>query len=494
MTLQAPCRALWRVTFAAMLVVITGLAALHWWRLGGPAFPLDDAYIVLFNVRALVEGAPNFPAELPLTGATSLLHTLLTAPFAALLGPETGLWVLCWLGVAVAASGALTLGRTVGLSPGWSAALTIAALSMGRAPIVLINGLETSWAMAALLWICVCFARDPVSRIGAFLCGILPFIRPELGLFSLILMLGAAKNLRSRRRDMLLAAALCIGPALALLAVQWTLSGSPLPRTGEAKRLFFGIAALDFAPRIAVFLRDLGRFLPTMGLLWVGALLVRGDAPRRVYGAAVLLAVVAAVFYGRIPFQNASRFMWFVMPPMVFALAVVAAGDGRRALLAKGAIAVSLALNLWSLASRVPADMRTTADARTAQYAQGTWVRANLDPARTLLVHDVGFVSWGTDQRLVDFVGLKTPGSIAVHRRLTGVQGIAALPEALDEILRGAEACAMLVLRDWNRWKRFAVGLRERGWTAQQISGEEMPRYVAFRVTPPEGPLPGCID
>jgi hypothetical protein len=494
MTAQPSPNAIWRATFAAALALIAALAVLHWRALGGPAFPLDDAYIVLFNARALLENAPNFPNELPLTGATSLLHTLLVAPFAAMFDPETSLWALCWLGVAAAATGALALGRAVGLSVVWSAALMIAALTMGRAPIVLLNGLETSWAMAALLWIFVCFARDPASRIGAFLCGLLPFIRPELGLFSVMLLLGAAAELKSRPRDALLAAALCIGPALALLCVQWALSGAPLPRTGEAKRLFFGEAVKPVALRIAIFMRNLGEFLPSMGLLWVGAIVVRGAGPRKAYAAAVLLTLAAAIWYGSIPAQNAYRFMWYLMPPMVFALAVAAAGAGWRAGLARAAIAASLALNLWGQARSGAFDLSMAADARVVHQAQGAWVRGNLDPMRMLAVHDVGFVSWGTDQRLVDIVGLKTPGSIAVHARLTGQQGLDAMPQALDEILRGAEACAMLVLDDWNDKVHFASGLEARGWTVQRLSGTDMPVYVAFRVTPPEGPLPGCID
>jgi hypothetical protein len=490
--LSIPISAAWRLTYGGVLALIAALALLHWRRLGGPAFPIDDAYIVLSNVRALTEGAPNFPGAPPITGATSLLHTLAAVPFALLLGPEAGLWTLTWLGVAAAATGAVAMGRAVGLSPTWAVALAAASLCTGQSAGVLLNGLETGWALAALFWTFRCVAHDPLSRVGAVLCGLLPWVRPELGVFSAALMIGAAADWRTRGGDVLRAAALCLGPALALLAVHQALAGMPLPRTGEAKRLFFGVAALPIWVQVATFVSRLAEFLAGTGALWVGALLTGGRAQRHAMRAALALLLLVATLYGGIAYQNSDRLMWDFVPPIAFALGAAAAGAGWHGKVARGALAVSVALNVWAAAGRVDLDMTRSESGRRYNEERATWVRANLDPSQPLMVHDIGHLSWATDQRLVDMVGLKTPRSIDTLWRATATKGIAGIPDALDEIARAGEVCTLLVSSDWNRRMRFADGLRDMGWGVVDISGDIRAGIEVFRLTPPEGPFPIC--
>jgi hypothetical protein len=473
--------------------LVVALAALHWRWPGGPAFPIDDAYIVLSNVRALVEGAPDIPGAPLLTGATSLLHALTAVPVTMALGPETGLWALTWLGVVATATGAAATGRAVGLSPPSVAALAIAALCVAQAPTVLLNGLETSWAVAAPFWTFRCVARDPLSRAGAVLCGLLPWVRPELVVISAALTIGAAAQWRTRRGDVARAAALCLAPSLALLAVHLALTGSPAPRAGEAKRLFFGVAALPVWVQVATVVSWLPAFLAGTGALWAGALLtVGGGAPRHAIRGSLLLLALIAVLYGRIASQNSARPLRNFVSPMAFGLAAAAAAAGWRGRAARAALALSLAVNVWGTVGRVDLDMTRAEGARRYNEQRAAWVRANLDPAQPLMVHDIGHLSRATDQRLVDMVGLRTPTSIDTLWRTVATRGVGGIPDALDEIARRGEVCTMLVISRWNRWMRFAQGLRERGWEVVDISGDIRSGLDAFRLTPPEGPLARC--
>lgn len=97
--------------------------------------------------------------------------------------------------------------------------------------------------MAAVAWLIV-LAQHPPSRILAFLCGLLPFIRPELGLLSACLLIRQAYvRLQTARasalRDIAVDAALAFGAAFPFLAWNLSVFGWPLPNTIAAKRAYF---------------------------------------------------------------------------------------------------------------------------------------------------------------------------------------------------------------------------------------------------------------
>jgi hypothetical protein len=63
------------------LVVLLAWAA-YSWVFPIPVFPIDDAYIVIHNARALLAGQdPNYIGSSPITGATSLVHLALVTFF-----------------------------------------------------------------------------------------------------------------------------------------------------------------------------------------------------------------------------------------------------------------------------------------------------------------------------------------------------------------------------------------------------------------------------
>src|SRR5262249_54188914 len=103
LSLMQPATAAQRRGFYLLVTILAGLGWLvHALWQGTPVFPVDDAYITLHNAQVLHSGQDlNFPGSPALTGATSLLHTLLVAFLLLFLPPlwamDVSLWIAIWL-------------------------------------------------------------------------------------------------------------------------------------------------------------------------------------------------------------------------------------------------------------------------------------------------------------------------------------------------------------------------------------------------------------
>jgi hypothetical protein len=104
-----------------------------------------------------------------------------------------------------------------------------------------------------------------------------------------------------------------------------------------------------------------------------------------------------------------------------------------------------------------------------------------------VLVHDAGVISYRTRLALVDVVGLKSPASIAAHRRWTLPSQGREVGKALDQIARQSGARYFIDLRDGSFWGRLADALGQEGWTLTPLS-EGAGRYEVYRIAPPQPP------
>lgn len=157
--------------------------------LGAPAYPLDDAYIVLHNAHVLFTADDNFVDVPALAGATSLLHTLSVGIVSVFLPGELALWLLSWLAIFVTAAAFDHLTRMFGLGWRYRLAVVLCILTAGRPLLVFLNGVETGWAIAGASWALVLAASPKNGRALPVLCGVLPFIRPELAALAGLLMI-----------------------------------------------------------------------------------------------------------------------------------------------------------------------------------------------------------------------------------------------------------------------------------------------------------------
>lgn len=455
--------------------------ALLWWVRGGWIFPLDDAYITLHNARVLIEGRdPNYGVP-ALVGASSLIHLALVTAFALVLPGGAAAYLVAGIGLVLCLAGLLTLARRLGLPWPEGTALALVGLASGAGQFL--NGLETGLVMAAVTWTLV-LALDPPSRRLALACGLLPFLRPELGLLALVLMarqarlrLAAGPNRTAALRAVAADAAVVLAAAAPWLAWSLAETGALLPRTMAAKHAFFGSSS-DGLPASVLYAAAM--IVGGIGPAAAALLFLGGGPGSALRWFAGLFILGFALTNWEVLAHNGHRYTYALLPVALFAAMRLGAAHGPRLLrlliLAQAAVA---------LASPSPIAAQ---QARVVQYeALARWAQANLPRAR-LLIHDAGVIAAASELPLTDLVGLKSPDSIADHRRWTAPSGGAERFRALDAIARRSGATHAIILDDApdRFWASLADDLRRGGWGVDPVETGTAPGpYIFYRLTPP---------
>lgn len=450
-------------------------------------FPLDDAYITIHNADVLLSGVdPNYGVS-PLTGATSLIHLLLVA-FATLFLPSPAAIFavgLVGIGLYVAALGriAFQLGGSV-----VTAALFVTfGVLVGTAPFQLLNGLETGLAMAAVAW-AISLALTPALSIRLpLLCGLMPFLRPELAALSAVLMLRQV-GLRAREgdyaravRDVVLAGIV----ALPFLAWTWMSLGSLVPTTAKAKELFFPGQGAPWRTKAAGLLLGLVAY----GLLPVAAAAALAWRAKLWLPLTIFIASFVLALWLTFPsafLTNYGRYFFVLVPAWLY-LALDLTQSARR----RGTRRLLFAVLAVSTLLMLPISIREyTGDEQLAarEYVSlAAWLNANLPPDAVVLIHDAGYLAYATRFRLVDVVGLKTPGSIAYHRACTAPSGGRDRRRAVSAIALASGARYAVFMQDpAGFWSALATDLASTGWNVRAVRQPSMPNgYTVYALTPP---------
>lgn len=477
-----------RVEPAALLIIATAAGlTLLWWLIGGWTFPLDDAYITLHNARVLIEGHdPNYGVS-ALIGATSLIHLALITVASLLWPPELASYLVSCAGVTMFLAGLLALGRRQGLTPTETAALAFAGMMTSAS--LLLNGLETGLALAGITWALVLASGAPSRRL-ALLCGTLPFLRPEIGLLSIALM-GRQAWLRwqtvpdGRKAAVAIRCDGALAFAAAVPWLAWSLAetGAVLPATISAKQAFFGFET--HTPLVGL-LMALTYVTSALGPMVAALAFVRRHSLALVLWAFVGLFILG---YGltvpEILVSNQKRYAAVLVPVALLALASLATRPERKLLhillVAQG---VSCAVLFAMAVPRLSGDQARVRSHR----AVSTWAQTHLPAGSRLLIHDAGMIAYASDLPLADLVGLKSPDSVADHRRWTQPTEGRERFRALDAIARRDGATHAIILEDEpdRFWGRLADELRQAGWGVDRLdtpAGEGA--YKLYRLTPP---------
>jgi len=480
-----------RIAYGLCLAAVAAAAAWHY-RHEGTALPVDDAYITLHNAEVLRRGLdPQFGVA-AMVGATSSVHTVLLALLGAVVHGEAAGWLGAWVGIAVYVTGVLALGVRYRLSR-WDAGLLVAlSLVVAEVPHQLTNGLETGLAMGALAW-CLALTEPGASglhsRLQPVLCGLLPFLRPELSVASAALL--ATRWLRLRRAGSLDLRRALTDLSLALLgAAPWALLnlaqlGALAPSTIAAKRLFFAEGCIPLKVRWEWARHSLRAFADGVGYLSRSVVLW----PIAAAGRAGLLTAAALVLAYTTQFPGALghyeyRYQYVLLPFAVAAIAAARANPSRWIRGAALAIAVvALDANLWSVGERWEQHRQRCAFTRAELAGAATWVRTSLPRDARLLVHDVGYMAFAGERAMVDLVGLKTPRAVALHRRYTWATCGATRGDAVHRLALDTRPTHLVVLDSWDAIYRIAEGLRAHGWRVEQARPSG--RYQVFSLTPP---------
>jgi hypothetical protein len=464
--------------FSVLALLSTWLhAALH-------LYAFDDAYIH-FRVaeRFLEHGAPYYNAGEAVMASSSPAWTLVLCILFAAGGSAMAVAVFNGIVAALGAVAFIALARELsggelGRWPCWSFGLPYLSLIHFSG----IGLMETSLGISVLGLAALLYAR---KREEAFiLLALAPFIRLELAVFFILFFLHALLRRRGGLGRRLLYSLLGGAPlAIYQLAFFKTL----LPGTMHAKSIVY---ALSFYDVVEFILRQLMIFVPFVERWWwpaagLALLLILGVAgevrSRRFSGerseilyilgsGGLLIAVVYVIARGLV-------FPWYVplvAVPVTFALCVMAARS--RMLVAWAALVVIIALPHAVTLAHSSLAAAGEFD-RYAFFAQNARARKYLEtgkrlferfPDARLMSSEIGGLGYTFKGRIIDGVGLITPGALEHHpmrvpeQRSYGFIGaipagfveeaspelIVALDIFVEELLRSEVASRYAVIRE----------------------------------------------
>ncbi len=478
----------------AVALLCLGTAAVVLGRLRAePAFSVDDAYITLHNAQALLaRHDERFVGTPALVGATSSIHVVLIACFLLFLKPLWAQFVVGCLGAIAYGLGLLRLAFVMGASVLQALLVLVAGMFIGEAPHQLLNGLETGWAMASLVLALAAASERPCRRQWELpvLAGVMPFFRPELIVVTMLLVGLRVWDLwraRTSNRAGLVAGGRCLAYLLAAMApwllLSWIMTGIPWPTTIGAKQYFF--AEQCYRTKAQIVGDALLHFGHTIGVLALVAPLLLISRIGRAFGVFAMCFVLA--YYLRFPGalnHYEQRYLYIIVPGLLFApLPLI---RWHRTV---GQITCAVLFLLCIYRSE-----RRLADTWNGQEAGirftvtelggvASWVNQNVPPNARVLVHDVGYVGFATHVRLFDLVGLKTPSSSLIHKRLSWAtcgrrrRDAVALIAAMD--LPGY----LIVSTGWNRLYGFTGALTDAGWKLELLRPGA---YQVYKLTPPD--------
>lgn len=464
----------------------------------GPVFPVDDAYISLHNAMAAVGGEKSYLGVSPFAGATSTVHVALIAALLSVARPPVALLAATWIATFLWVLGVLRLAFSKGASVLQGAVLAVISVTAGNLVYQLLNGLETGLGLAAVVWsLALIDVRSRAGRaIRGLLCGAMPFVRPELAAFSLLLVVadfiprGDEEAVSSKDRAIFFGGVV-IG-ALPWIVINVRETGLPFPSTIGAKRAYFAESCRPALQRFRHVVERVMTFQRAVGAVAWGAVLLVG-LRRGFIGLAFGTSMLGAYF---LEFPTALdhyfyRYMYILLPFAFFACAgSLRAESARRRTAATALLVIGLGDALFGLDEHVDNYVRSRQFTVEGHTETAAWAREHLPANARVLVHDAGYFSYATPFELIDVVGLKTPSCIREHTELTLASCGALRNEAIHRIALRTKPDYLVALRNWPF--RIPDALRQHGWQLEEIHHAPIWGYDIFRLQPPanESPLP----
>ncbi len=434
--------------------------------------PVVDLYLVCRYAQAFAEGHPfqYNVGELPSTGATSLLHTLLLAAAHALGARGEGLVAFAMVFGAVAFLGAIVLAQRIGSRlADERAGLLAGALVALCGPVAwgFLYGSDIALFMLLVLWF---FDRllveYPEGRMaGTATAGVLlSLARPEGLVVAAVLAAGAALDGRRFRMATRVAASAPLMVALALAVFYRLLTGSWGGSSVADKSLLANYGLMDSLALTADYLTDLVRglllgfypsqtpvgfsrgfapyFFPPLALGFVLVGLCK--TPTRLVRPVLLcvlaaslgiLAVTPNTFMG----VHFNRYVMWVFPGILVLTAAgisavsrfVAREDAsteRRAFVAMASLCVGLGVLSVVRFGAIYGDMGGEVFRRDVSAAQ--WISRNL-PKGVHIANIATGIEYLTGHRNLNLHGVTSPqffGNLTAEREAGTLESLARLP------------------------------------------------------------------
>ncbi len=335
-------------------------------------------------------------------------------------------------------------------------------------PLQLAGGQETGLALAAVTWAVHWLTGDrPERRRLAWLAGLLPAVRPELGILAAAVLYGRFTTARDFwKRDLSIAAACWAIEAIVMFAA----IGTPIPNTISAKQHFFAYYRDPVAVSLGVAVVLLARWCLQLGPLAI-VMAVRPPTRALRYVAVSLAILVVAFTTGGAGAIDHNFYRY--LHPLSVPLAVIGLLYLRPA-----ARTLVLVMSLTWAAWWAPTRWTDYVKSKGVVQGQATiaaWLTGHARPGTVVMVHDAGYLSEFTAMSLVDLVGLKTPRAFALHRELTGPSGGARRAEAVHILACETSPEFYVAFSTWERLFGLTSGLEQHGWTLEPVARHAVP-------------------
>jgi hypothetical protein len=193
---------------------------------------------------------------------------------------------------------------------------------------------------------------------------------------------------------------------------------------------------------------------------------------------AVILLMFAVTFPGGL-FHNYYRYFYPLLPIGLLGWAI-AVRETKVMVWAFALLIVAYAAVGFKTWPHVVTGRRITAELDEA----ARWSREHLPAEARILIHDAGYFAWATPFALFDVVGLKTPSSIADHRRWTLPSRAQERHVAVHEIAKRNRVTHAVILND-EFWGDLAHDLRRHGWGLKPMREPAAYGYIVYELTPP---------
>ena len=440
------------------------------------AFFLDDGYISVHSADVVLSGSdPIFNAP-ALVGVTSPLYVAILVALRRIGFTDLGaLRVAGSLGATLFLFGLWRLGSELSLSR--RAALIFVVLTSGYCWLQLTNGLETGWAMGMLVWLLVA-ARARRLALAGVLAGLLPFLRPDLALTAGAIVIWS--SIASSWRDRLLALAIVVAVSTPWLLWMHHSTGSWVPQTIEAKRLFFAEGCKPLSAKAMVAVSGVLIALVSLLPLALGAVGLFGET-LGILGSVTIVATLA-VYAIELPgavFHNYFRYIYPVLVPWLVYGSVRMLPQVSTAL-----VVVVAGVSFGLLPIRHFREDGIARESITAAEA----VDRQVPDGAVVLVHDAGAISVFAHRRAVDLVGLKSPKSVAANARWTWPSCGADRADAIVAIVKESGARYLVTIGFWEDTYGIVSGLQARGVVLEAIRRPPTPSgYTIWRLVSAPG-------
>lgn len=468
-----------KIAYGILLIMWAILAVCYIHYLQPLGFPLDDAYIALHNAQVLHVGYDiNYPGTPALDGSTSAIHLALVAFLMFWLAPPYADVIILWLAIFVYAAGVLRLAFCFSASRLQAALLVVAGLLAVDVPLQVLNGLETGLAMAAVTWQII-FLISPSTCCARILrnllCGLLPFIRPELSLLSLLIIIYYLKHYWQEMNSFkyLIKNIFYDCSWMLLSALPWLLwyqlsTGNFYPETIRAKEYFMAQLHLPWMTKL-YFLKYAvanfaGRF-SWVGFIGAGILLLVTPTGR--LGILFILGFLTAygIYYPCGLFINALRYFYVIVPWLLYGLISNCRNSDKVIRVGANLLLILVVVQtIFAFPARWNFYLfeRNYFNHNLSNLAN--WCKQHLPPDGVILVHDAGYMAYATPFHLIDMVGLKTPSSIYYHKTMTFPSNGVLRDQAVSRILLHDRPGYLIVFYSWEHKFDTVYNLQQLGW------------------------------